>query len=62
MSNLSLTFKKQTKVLIATFTDRRNAKEFKRLLSIGCVFNSLNSNKGRIIETNKGLFSLYAID
>lgn len=45
--------------LVGSFSDRRNATEFKRLLSIGCVYNSLASIEGRIIEKS-GMFHVYA--
>lgn len=47
-------------LLVATYTDRRNAKEGKSLLEIGCLFNDLGSSKGRIVQAGNS-FKLYAI-
>lgn len=51
--------KKLTHELVGTFTDRRNANEWRRLLTIGCVHNSLGSTEGRVIEEG-GLFKVFA--
>lgn len=48
-----------THELVGTFTDRRNANEWRRLLTIGCVHNSLGSTEGRVIEEG-GLFKVFA--
>lgn len=45
--------------LVGTFTDRRNAQEWRRLLSIGCVHNALGSTEGRVVEEN-GVFKVFA--
>ncbi len=45
------TFIRQMKQeVVGTFPDRENAKEFRRMLEIGLVHNSLGSTKGRIIQ------------
>jgi len=60
-SNFPHELRQQKQVLVATFADRRNAKECRRQLEIGCVYNSLGSTKGRIIEKELGVFAVYAI-
>jgi len=60
-SNFPFELRTQKQVLVATFADRRNAKECRRQLEIGCVHNSLGSTKGRIIEKEHGMFAVYAI-
>ena len=58
MSDLPINITKLESVLVATFTDKRNAKFMRNQLEQGCVHNVLYSNKGRIIETKEG-FKLY---
>lgn len=60
-SNFPFELRTLEQVLVATFTDRRNAKECRRQLEIGCVRNSLGSTKGRVVETEKGIFAVYAV-
>ena len=61
-SNFPFYIRQQKKVLVATFTDRNNAEDCRRQLEIGCVYNSLGSNRGRVIESEPGIFDVYAIE
>ena len=60
-SNFPFDMRQQKQVLVATFTDRKNAQEYRRQLEIGCIRNSLCSNKGRVIEMERGVFAVYAV-
>lgn len=57
-SNFPFELRSMEQVLVATFTDRRNAKECRRQLEIGCVHSPLCSTKGRVVETEKGSESM----
>lgn len=59
-SNFPFELRTKKQVLVATFADRRNAKECRRQLEIGTVHNSLGSTSGRIVEKEKGVFAVYA--
>ncbi len=59
-SNFPFELRQQKQVLVATFADRRNAKEYRRQLEIGTVHNTLGSTRGRIVEKAKGVFAVYA--
>jgi hypothetical protein len=58
-SSFPFELRKKKQVLVAIFSSRSEAKECRRRLEIGCVANSLASNKGRVVETVKG-FAVYA--
>jgi hypothetical protein len=60
-SNFPFELRTQKQVLVATFASRKDAKECRRQLEIGCIANSLASNKGRVIEKESGVFAVYAI-
>jgi len=60
-SNFPFELRTQKQVLVDTFASRSEAKECRRRLEIGCIVNSLASNRGRIIEKESGVFAVYAI-
>lgn len=45
--------------LIATFPKIADAKELKRIISIGAFKNSGKFTDARVIETQKGVFSVF---
>jgi len=52
--------KTQKSELIATFTDKKAAKEVRRQLEIGAIYNSIGSLQGRIVQEGSS-YKLFAI-
>ena len=50
MAHWTENIRSQVSELVGTFNDRRNAKEWLRLLKIGCVHNKLGVMDGRIVQ------------
>lgn len=63
MSNFTVPKKYAKKVvLIATFPKHADAKELKRIISIGAFKNSGKFNNARVIQTSKGVYSVFGYD
>ena len=62
-SNFTIPKKYANKVvLIATFPKYSDAKELKRIISIGAFKNAGKFTNARVVETQKGVYSVFGYE